>query len=140
MADKKTDKKKQKAKDGKQKGKGGGEAAPYSSVATHPRASVRVRQAKGWGGLAGFAIAAVLSLKASVPAIQVLERAILFGVAGYLVAWALSLLVWRQLMIAEQRAALDEIKRRREAARSPDDEIDQGRPRPAAGGGNPGPG
>lgn len=93
-------------------------ATPYSSIATHPRASMRVRQAKGWGGLAGFAIAAVLALKAGVPIVQSLERALLFGVVGYLVAWSLSVLLWRQLMMAELKAAADEIKRRREELRA----------------------
>lgn len=89
------------------------EAPPYSSIATHPRARASVRRIKAWVGLAGFAIAALLSARASVPLIQIGERALIAGVVGYLVAWWISLLVWRQLMIAEQRAAVEEIKRRR---------------------------
>lgn len=99
----------------KKKGKGAGtdEQAPYSSIATHPRARSSVRRTKAWVGLAGFAIAAVLSLQASVPIVQVGLRALGAGVAGYMLAWWFSVLIWRQLIIAEQRAAIAEIERRR---------------------------
>lgn len=122
MADKKKDKNKdnggEKAeKSGKgKKGSDAEKGQPYTSIATHPRASAGVGKAKGWGGLAGFAITAVLSFKAQVPFVQALERALLFGLGGYLLAWALSLFVWRQLMLAEQRAAVAELERRRAAA------------------------
>ena len=100
----------------KRKGKGKGEsdeATPYSSVATHPRARASVRRTKAWFGLAGFALAAVLSLKASVPLVQVGERALAAGLAGYMLAWWLAVRVWRALIVAEQHAAYAEIQRRR---------------------------
>jgi len=78
-----------------------------ASVSGHERAKVQVRRAKGWGGLAGFVLAAVLSARASVPWSGVLERALLFGIVGYLVGWAASLLVWRELVTAEARALRD---------------------------------
>jgi hypothetical protein len=102
-----------KGKGGKGKGKGGNDETAYSSIATHPRARAAVRRAKGWAGLAGFGIAAALSLKASVPLVQVGLRALGAGLAGYMLGWWVSVLVWRQLMIAEQRALFEEIKRRR---------------------------
>jgi hypothetical protein len=92
---------------GKGKGKGGkgGSDSTLISVAAHPRAGVQVRRAKGWGGLAGFVIAAYLSINAQVPLVDVGERALIAGAAGYLVAWACSVTVWRHLMLAELRAA-----------------------------------
>jgi hypothetical protein len=53
--------------------------------------------------------------------VQTLERALLFGIIGYLVMWALTMLVWRQLMLAEQHAAYQEVERRQSeaAAESP---------------------
>lgn len=66
-----------------------------------------MRWAKGWGGLGGFILAALLSAHASVPLTGVLERALLFGIIGYLVGWAVSLLVWRELVTAEARALRD---------------------------------
>jgi hypothetical protein len=78
-----------------------------ASVSGHERAKVQVRWAKGWGGLGSFALAALLSARASVPLPGVLERALVFGVVGYLVGWAVSLLVWRELVTAEARALRD---------------------------------
>src|ERR1700751_5093697 len=89
-----TDKKGQKDKKGK-KGKADASAGP--SVAAHPRASYQVRRAKGWGGLAGFAVAAYLSYKAGVPTVDLGLRAIIAGIIGYLLAWACAVTVWRHL-------------------------------------------
>jgi hypothetical protein len=95
-------------------GKGaGGEAPPYSSIATHPRAFASVRRARSWTGIGAFVIAAGLSLKAGVPFSESLLRALGAGLAGYLLVWWGSMRIWRQLMIAEQRAAIAEINRRR---------------------------
>jgi hypothetical protein len=112
---KKTDKdaKSEGKKKKEKKGKGGAEQSAGPSIATHPRALSSIRRAKGWAGLTGFAIAAVLSLQASVPVLQAGERALGAGVVGYMLAWWCGVLIWRQLMIAEQRAAVEEIERRR---------------------------
>ncbi len=100
----KDDKKKDK-KDKKGKGKADASAGP--SVATHPRASYQVRRAKGWGGVAGFGIAAYLSHKAGVPLVDLGLRSIIAGIVGYLLAWACAVTVWRQLVLAELRAAME---------------------------------
>jgi hypothetical protein len=108
------------AKDTKGK-KSAGKQAPMAeatssgpSVAGHPRAGSHVRQAKGWGGLVGFAIAAYLSVQAGVPTYEVGIRALAAGAAGYLLAWTCSVTVWRHLVLAELRVAAD----RRKAERS----------------------
>jgi hypothetical protein len=102
-ADAKADEKKKKGK----KGKGEADASAGPSVASHPRASYQVRRAKGWGGLAGFAIAAYLSYKAGVPTSALGLRALAAGMAGYMLAWACSVTVWRHLVLAELRAAVE---------------------------------
>lgn len=96
---------KKKAKKDKGKGKADGSAGP--SVAAHPRASSQVRRAKGWGGLAGFGIAAYLSYKAGVPTFDLGLRAIIAGMVGYMLAWACAVTVWRQLVLAELRTAAE---------------------------------
>jgi hypothetical protein len=112
-------------KDKKDKGKS--EANAGGSIANHPRAKASIRRAKGWAGLAGFAIAAFVSLQASVPLFQVGLRALGAGVLGYMLAWWVGVLVWRQLILAEQRAAYALIERRRaEAAERASDDT----PRP----------
>jgi hypothetical protein len=96
-----------KDKKGKRKGKGAGDAAG-PSVAAHPRASYQVRRMKGWGGIAGFAIAAYLSYKAGVPTVDLGLRALIAGIVGYMLAWACAVTVWRHLVLAELRAAVDQ--------------------------------
>ena len=98
----KTDKEEKK---GKKKGDGAASAGP--SVANHPRARYQVRRAKGWGGIAGFAIAGYLSYKAGVPTFDVGLRALVAGIVGYMLAWMCAVTVWRHLVQAELRAALE---------------------------------
>ncbi|HYB27470.1 MAG TPA: hypothetical protein VEF89_12695 [Solirubrobacteraceae bacterium] len=91
----------------KKKGKGSRDAAAGPSVAAHPRASYQVRRAKGWGGIAGFALAGYLSYKAGVPTFDLALRALIAGIVGYMLAWACAVTVWRQLLVAELRAAVE---------------------------------
>ncbi len=108
MSAEKKDKKK-KDKDGTSgaatKDAGAGSVAP--SVANHPRARYQVRRAKGWGGIAGFAIAAYLGYKAGVPTFDVGLRALVAGIVGYMLAWMCAVTVWRHLVLAELRAAVE---------------------------------
>lgn len=91
--------------------------AKLPSVANHPRAGVQIGRMKAWGGLGGFCLVALLSERAGVPATDLLLRAILGGVAAYLVAWGVGVAVWRHLVIAELRAArLQRLARARAAA------------------------
>ena len=101
---KKGGKDKSKGKEGKTGADNGSRAI---SVADHPRASAAVKRAKGFGGLGGFALAAYISHKAGVPAEQVGMRALLVGIAGYLVAWACAVTIWRHLVLAEFKAAYE---------------------------------
>jgi hypothetical protein len=98
--DEKKDKKKKKGDDAS-----GATGGP--SVFNHPRARYQVRRAKGWGGIAGFLIAGYLSYKAGVPTFDVGLRALVFGIVGYMLAWMCAVTVWRQLVLAELRAAVE---------------------------------
>ena len=103
---KKADKKSQAKGKGKAKGKSSGGL----SVASHPRAHAAVRRAKGWGGLTGFVIAAFLSYRAGVPPEQLGLRALAAGAAGYMVGWAVSVTIWRQILLAEIRTIVEKRK------------------------------
>ncbi|MGA9859071.1 MAG: hypothetical protein WBQ18_14500 [Solirubrobacteraceae bacterium] len=96
---------KDKTKGSKKKSKGA--AADGISVAGHPRAAAAVRRSKGMGGVGFFAITAYLSHKANIPPDQVGLRALAGGIAGYMLAWACSVTVWRHLVLAELRAAIE---------------------------------
>jgi hypothetical protein len=98
-----------KGKGSKGEGKGKGKKASGDglSVASHPRASASVRQAKGWGGLLAFGITAYLSLSHGVSPDLAGLRALGAGIAGYVVSWGCAVAVWRQLMVAELRARIE---------------------------------
>ena len=91
------------------------------TIANHPRARRSVRRARSLGGLLGFAVALVLSLRAGVPAWDATARALIAGIAVHLVAWRVSVAVWRQLMLAEIQQVRDHrterAQRRAELAR-----------------------
>ena len=92
------------------------------SIANHPRAGVQVARAKAWGGLAGFLLVAILSLRAGVPATDALLRAIAGGILAYVATWAAAILVWRHLVIAELRAVRALQAKRAQVARARADE------------------
>ena len=103
------------AKSGKGKGKGAGAQtpAPPHTIAGNRRAATHVRRAKSWGGLACFVLALTLSLNASLTVADSLERALIAGIAGYVIAWASAVVIWRALLAAELRARVERIKARR---------------------------
>jgi hypothetical protein len=105
-----------KAKGDKKGKKGKKGAADGISVAGHPRAAAQVRRAKGFGGVAFFLITVYFSFKAGVPADQMAVRALIAGIGGYLLAWMCAVTVWRQLVLAELRAALESGRARMEPA------------------------
>ena len=83
----------------------------------HPRARRHIRQAKAWGGLVGFVLVGVLSLQAGSPPADALGRALVGGIAVYLAAWVLAVVVWTQLargelIVAEQRWMVELEERR----------------------------
>ena len=99
---------------GNKKAKKGKGSADGISVAGHPRAAAQVRRAKGFGGVTFFLITAYYSYKAGVPADQVALRALIAGIGGYMLAWMCAVTVWRQLVLAELRAAIESGRARME--------------------------
>jgi ABC-type uncharacterized transport system permease subunit len=79
-------------------------AKPVITIGAHPRARRSVRRARALGGLLGFLVTVVLSLRAGVPAWDATARALMAGVAVHLAAWAVAVAVWRQLILAELHA------------------------------------
>jgi hypothetical protein len=74
---------------------------PAITIGAHPRARRSVRRARAFGGLIGFALTLVLSLKAGVPAFDATARALMAGILLHLASWRIAVAVWRQLMLAE---------------------------------------
>jgi hypothetical protein len=102
-----------KAKDEPEDDAAEGEEAEGSGgirLAEHPRAMRSIARARAWGALAGFAIAAYLSHKAGLTFVDLVIRSIGIGIASYLMVWAASQAIWKQIVFAELAA------RRKEAA------------------------
>jgi hypothetical protein len=74
-------------------------------LSAHPRAVRQINQAKAWGGMVGFALVGALSLQGGSTDVDALTRALLAGIAVYLAAWVLAVVVWRQIARAEVIAA-----------------------------------
>jgi hypothetical protein len=84
-------------------GAGRDTAAAQSGIrlTAHPRARRDIAMAKGWGGLAAFGVVVLLSLRAGVPLTDALWRALIGGMAGYVLAWGAAVAVWRHVALAE---------------------------------------
>ena len=110
---------KDKTKDKKDKGKKG-PAAPADtvqpSVSAHPRARRSINRTKAWAGLAVFAIVALLSYRAGVPTFEIGVRALVAGIAGYLLAWFAAVLLWQRLVLQELKEETERRKAAHEAA------------------------
>jgi hypothetical protein len=78
---------------------------PGVSIANHPRARVSIRRARAHVALVAFGLVLFLGLRAGVPGPDAVIRALLAGVVGNLAAWAIGLVLWKHILIAEVQAA-----------------------------------
>jgi hypothetical protein len=106
----------------KSKKKGGKAAKTTSAVSLsqHPRAQRSIALAKSWAGLGAFLFAGYASWNAGSEFVDVASRALMWGIAAYVLVWALSVQVWRHLVIAEVRAAE---QRWRAGSRTDDEQV-----------------
>jgi hypothetical protein len=81
----------------------------------HPRASRQIELSRAWGGIASFLLVGFLALQANVPAWSAALRARAAGAIAYVTCWALAVLVWRHLALAETEAARVSAEQRRAA-------------------------
>src|SRR3954470_22904294 len=70
-----------------------------------PKATRHIAAAKGWGGIAGFAVVLFFSLHGGTPAFDAALRGLIAGVGLSMLGWAPAVGVWRQLAVAEVHAA-----------------------------------
>lgn len=74
-------------------------------VSEHPVAARQIARGRAWAAVVGFLITFYFSHKAGMGFPQSGARAIAVGVAARLLAWALLVSVWRQLIPAQIAAA-----------------------------------
>lgn len=99
----------------KQKGKKGAAASGDIAVANHPRAARQIAVVKSWAGLGAFCLSAYFAWKGGAVFVDVATRALLWGIATYIAVWAMAVYVWRQVAIAEVRAAEKRWREQQEA-------------------------
>jgi hypothetical protein len=109
MAAKKTTAKQKQGKKGKKP------AAPGIAVANHPKAKHQIDLLKSYAGLAAFCLSGYFAWKGGALFVDVAMRALLWGIATYVAVWAMAVQVWRQVAIAEVRAAERQWKERKQA-------------------------
>lgn len=84
-------------------------------LADHPRACRQIELARGYGGIGAFALVALLAYESGLGTAAIGLRALIAGVLGYMVCWALAVMVWRHLAVAEEAAARAHAEQRRAA-------------------------
>ena len=89
------------AKDKKTDDGAAGQPQDGVRLSAHPRAREHLALAKGWGGIISFLSAAAASYAAELPMTDLLLRALLAGIIGSMLAWGLTLAVWRHLALAQ---------------------------------------
>jgi hypothetical protein len=94
-----------------------GSAAPRDAgqvrLSEHPRAKRQIAVAKSWAGLLGCGLAGFVSYRSGLPFIDVALRALLWGLAAYMLVWFCAVQVWRHLAVAEVRSAEKQWRERR---------------------------
>jgi ABC-type uncharacterized transport system permease subunit len=86
------------------------------SLREHKRAAPAIRRAKAAGGLVGFFAAALFAVLHGVPFATAAERGLAVGIAGNVLAWGVSILLWRRILVAEAGAAAKRVRQLRAEA------------------------
>ena len=107
----------------KKKGAKGAQRAAGVRLTDHPRAQHSIRQAKGYAGLGAFLLAGYAQWNAGGMFLDVATSALLWGIAAYIIVWALAVQVWRQFAIAEVRAAQRKWEERQEASKQEQEQV-----------------
>jgi hypothetical protein len=89
-------------------------AQQLTSLSQHPRAAPAIRRVKAIAGLGGFALASLAGFEHGTPFATTMEHALIAGIVGNLVAWAVAVIVWKRLLVAQ--AIASGARRRRAAA------------------------
>ena len=89
---------------------------PAVRLADHPRAARSIPRVRSWAALIGFGVTVWVGQTMHLPFVELAIRAILIGMAAWVVGWLGAQAVWRQIIFAEIAAA-------KRAARTADQEL-----------------
>ena len=80
---------------------------PEVSLAQNPQAQRSIAKAKAGTGLAVFAAVAYFSHAAGVDPFETGLRALIFGMAAYIAAWAFAIALWKRLLIHQAKVSVE---------------------------------
>lgn len=89
---------------------------PYT-IDDHPRARRSIEQTRSWAALLTFAFGSMLSIQAGSTVFDGVLRGLVAGVVMFILTWAVSVMVWREIVRAEILQARERVRERREAAK-----------------------
>ena len=81
------------------------------SLAEHPDAGPAIRRLKARAALAAFAAVGLVGLFKGIPLVHALERALIGGIAAYVLSWWAALTIWTRLLRARARATVEAARR-----------------------------
>ena len=86
------------------------------TLTRHPRAHAQIKTLRAWAGIAALGLTIFLSMRAGVPTADAWMRGLIGGVVAFMVVWAVSVAVWRQLALAQVESARRRLVAARQAA------------------------
>jgi uncharacterized membrane protein YccC len=86
---------------------------PLVGINQHPRAASSIRAAKSYGAMGCFLLAAYLSYSQGLALADVGLRALVAGCIGYLAAGFAAVIIWRHVLDAQARNAVERAHARR---------------------------
>lgn len=94
----------------------GDDDRPYT-LDDHPKARRSIEQTRSWAALLTFVLGSTLSIQAGSTVFDGVARGLVAGVIMFVLAWGVSVLVWREIVRAEILRARQLVRERREQAR-----------------------
>ncbi|MGK2936441.1 MAG: hypothetical protein ACSLFR_01350 [Solirubrobacteraceae bacterium] len=89
---------------------------PYT-IDDHPKARRSIETTRSWAALISCGLVALLSIQAGSTAFDGIVRGLIAGCLMFLLAWGVTVMVWREIVRAEIAQAREQVRERREAAR-----------------------
>lgn len=92
------------------------EPKPYT-IDDHPKARRSIETTRSWAALITCGLVALVSSQAGVTTFDALARGLVAGVIMFVLAWAVAVMVWREIVRAEIAQARETVRERRAAAK-----------------------
>ena len=89
---------------------------PYT-IHDHPRAKRSIETSRSWAALVGAGLVALVSWQSGMGEFDAIVRGLIAGVIVFVLAWAVAVMVWREIVRAEIAQAREKVRERRATAR-----------------------